>query len=108
MELLFFFIVSLGKGGRFPWGLSFEEWKHGGPSCGWQLPSAPDTMLQTLKEYPGRRPLLFLWNSVPQPCSLGPVGTGSGACPVAGEPQLPPNNLLHLWGFLGSLWGWAV
>lgn len=94
-----FLIMSLGEGGCSPGGSPLRRGRLSSPSYGWELPSAPDTMLQTLKEYPGQRPLLFLWNSVLQPCNLGPLGTGSGACLAVGEPQLPLSSLLHVSGF---------
>lgn len=43
-----------------PEGSPFLEWEHISLHSGGELPSAPDTMLQTLEEYPGLRPLLFL------------------------------------------------
>lgn len=51
--------VSWREGGWFPWEL-LRRGRHISSNSGWELPSAPDTMLQTLEEYPGPRPLLFL------------------------------------------------
>lgn len=99
MEPLFFSSCLWGKEVGSPGGSPLRGGRLSSPSYGWELPSAPDTMLQTLKEYPGQRPLLFLWNSVLQPCNLGPVGTGLGACLAVGEPQLPLSSLLHVSGF---------
>lgn len=45
---------------RFPGSFPLRGGRPISPSLGRKLPSAPDTMLQNLEEYPGQRPLPFL------------------------------------------------
>lgn len=60
---LFFSACPWGQEALSPGGSPLRVGRHVSPGPGEELPSAPDTMLQTLGEYPGRRPVLSLCNS---------------------------------------------
>lgn len=93
--------VSVGAEAGFPGPSFWGTGRYFSPSFECELPSAPDTVLQTLVEWPGQRPLLFLWNS--KCCNLaalvqleqdrGSLGAEGPQSPLASLlPRLPMHS----------------